>query len=59
MLHLQHLQNLCKTHLSNEKLIFIQVKKNCYQDYQSLACLQFNKYNCLNILADDILLISK
>ena len=26
MLHLQHLQNLCKTHLSNEKLIFIQVK---------------------------------
>ena len=35
-------------------LTLIKFKKDCHQDDLSFACVQFYKYNCLNMLAGNI-----
>ena len=38
----------------NSAFMIFNLQKDCHQDNLPLVCLHFYKYNCLNILADNI-----
>ena len=38
----------------NQKTNFYETQKDCHQDNLSSVCLQFYKYNCLNIVVGNV-----